>query len=720
MRRNLYTIKCLGKLSLATCFAIPLQSWAENSLDSETGEALETLHIWGTAIQSSSYLNETDFEIKQANHISDLLRSLPGVDVGGAHSLNQRISIRSLDDKDLRITIDGANQNTYMYHHMGNLQIHADILKSVDIEVGTNSVLSGGLGGEVRFETKEAAELLEAGERFGDRLNMGYGDNSGSNTSLSLYSQLTPTLDLLVYHNLVKSDNYDVGGGKILDADGNTVAGTNGRVIGLEGSVEDTLIKLGWDITPNQRLKVGFEHYIDEGDYSYRPDMGLATDIAIANSLGIPLKWPTEFSRDTFTLNYDIDIGDSTTIKSALFTNTSELKRDETGLQQSTNDRIRPSAALVRGEAKNQGFNVLAETILSTHTLTYGLELINYDTDYTARRVSGATRASSESASNRAIFIQDRIALSSLFAFTPGIRYNQYIIDSTVVDEHFSELTSALALEFTPTDNFTTKLSQTQLFQGPEIGEVFTGAGLNDTPNQNIKAETGTNTELSLAFEQSLTGEDRFTTGITLFKTKIKDYIYDYNPIPGSRDTLKDNVGDMDIEGFEFYIGYDFGRASTLLTYSVADSELDAFSQYRNVDLDNDGEIDHDLTNARLDRIQGDTLGFNVDYEAIPNILTLHWDFQVVDDVSAGNDLDFSTLKDRNEKAGFTVHNISARWQTNIENLSLTLGVDNLFDEFYASQSSRTGSSFHPLFRDLYLTDYEPGRNIKVSVAYNF
>ena len=28
----------------------------------------------------------------QADHISDLLRDLPGVDVGGAHSLNQRIT----------------------------------------------------------------------------------------------------------------------------------------------------------------------------------------------------------------------------------------------------------------------------------------------------------------------------------------------------------------------------------------------------------------------------------------------------------------------------------------------------------------------------------------------------------------------------------------------------------------------------------------------------
>ena len=37
-----------------------------------------------------------------------------------------------------------------MYHHMGNLQIHADILKAVEIEVGNNSVATGSLGGAVQ------------------------------------------------------------------------------------------------------------------------------------------------------------------------------------------------------------------------------------------------------------------------------------------------------------------------------------------------------------------------------------------------------------------------------------------------------------------------------------------------------------------------------------------------------------------------------------------
>ena len=195
--------------------AIAVSAAIATAAHADTGKnTIEEVTIWGTQVKASSVnLSEDDIGIRQADHISDLLRTIPGVDVGGAHSLNQRITIRSMDDKDLRITIDGANQNTYMYHHMGNLQIHADILQSVDVEIGTNSVVNGGLGGAVRFETKSARQLLKPDQQFGARLQGSYADNGGDGWSLTGYGLLTDSLDVLLYHNSVDRDNYDVGGG---------------------------------------------------------------------------------------------------------------------------------------------------------------------------------------------------------------------------------------------------------------------------------------------------------------------------------------------------------------------------------------------------------------------------------------------------------------------------------------------------------------------------
>ena len=673
-------------------------------------ENIEHISVWSTQINTSSlYLQEGQIANKQADHVSDLLRAIPGVDVGGAHSLNQRITIRSMDDKDLSITIDGAQQNTYMYHHMGNLQIHADILKSVDIEIGTNSILSSGLGGAVRFETKDAKELLVDDARFGSRIHLGFGDNSANSYSLTGYGLLADNVDFIGYVNRVDNKNYEVGGGEILDATGHVVAGTDGKVRGLEGEVTDALVKFGWDIGNDQRLKFGYESYKDEGQYSYRPDMGLATDLAITNSLGVPLLWPTEFTRDTATLSYDANWGESSRVLISAYSNTSELFRDESGYAQ--NPAFASWAGLVTGEAKNTGVNLIGETSVdgkTEHALTYGFDYIRHDTDYHAEYPQ-STLISSEQVKSFSAYIQDRIQVTEEIAVIGGFRTERYEIDSNVVTDTYNHGRFSFAAEYQPTEDLLFKVSSTQLFKGPEIGEVFIGAGSEDRENQDIDAEHGTNTEYSFAYQPSLSKNASLNFGATVFNTRIKDYIYDYAFVPGGgpRDSWKDNVGNMKITGFEAFAGYTDANLQAKVTYSSAESELDAFADYA------------DLDNARIDREQGDTVSAQLAYQ-IPEVgVSLEWSFMHVSDVDAGINLDGASLN--NAKDSFSVHNILARWDVEyLDGLTLIFGVDNLFDEFYASQSSRTGSSFHPRFGELYLLDYEPGRNVKASLSYRF
>jgi len=694
------------KASVLLATAIATAFNAQAAEQAQASEEIENVEIWGTRVKASSVnMDEEHMAIRQADHISDLLRTIPGVDVGGAHSLNQRIAIRSLDDKDLRITIDGANQNTYMYHHMGNLQIHADILESVDVEIGTNSVINGGLGGAVRFDTKSAKQLLDYGESFGARIQASHADNGGDSWSLTGYGQLQSGVDFLFYHNDVSRDNYEVGGGEILDFNGDKIPDTDGKVRGLKGDITDTLLKLGWDLSDNHRFELGYEAYEDTGNYSYRPDMGLATDLAVSNSIDAPLTWPTEFTRDTLTLNYDGQFGD-TSVKLAIYSNESTLARDETGYLESDavvrGTPVADWAAYITGDADNRGLNLLAETQLDAHTLTYGFEYVDYQTEYRADYLIGDVDQAAEEAQTTSLFLQDRYQLTDTLAIIPGIRYDAYDMDATLVSDKFSDVTGALAAEYAISNDLLVKLSTTQLFKAPEIGEVFVGAGLFDKPNPDIEAETGYNSELSLAYESDALGADSFSFGFTLFQTEIEDYIYDY---AGRK--FKDNVGDMQIDGGEAYLGYERGALQTLLTYSTAESELDAAEEYA------------DLDGARIDREQGDTISLSVDYRLEALDLVLHWDMLNVDDLDSAKDLDGASV-DR-AKDGFTVHNISARWTPQVvDGLSVTLGVDNLTDEFYSSHSSRTGLSNHPLFGELYLLDYEPGRNVKMTLAYQF
>lgn len=709
-KKRLLPLICSAILSpytIAEASTDELQVKGQEAKDTKT----EVIEIWSTQIKTSSlYLQGQDIASKQADHISDLLRTVPGVDVGGAHSLNQRITIRSMDDKDLKISIDGASQNTYMYHHMGNLQIHADILKSVDIEIGTNSVINGGLGGAVRFETKEAKDLLSNDQDFGARLQVGAGNNSGSSVSMTGYGQLTESVDFLAYINRVGRDNFEVGGGEIKDENGQVIAGTDGTVRGIEGDLTDVLFKVGYDIGQSHRVAFSVESYKDEGDYSYRPDMGLATDLAIKNAmfdlwgLDTPLVWPTEFSRDTATLSYIGNLGDTTELRISLFTNESELWRDERAWGESD-----PYSGYVTGTATNDGLNVIAESSLELggveHELTYGLDYLTYTTEYKhdAIYIENGITTSGEELTSTSVFVQDKVQLTDALFVTPGVRFDHADLDSVMVDNTFSEVSFALAGEYYLNEDLVVKLSTTQLFKAPEIAEVFIGAGLNSTENQDIDAETGVNTEFAIAYQTELQSDVALNTGVTFFNTTIDDYIYDY----ATEDWTPDNIGDMEITGAEFYLGVDSGALSANLTYSVAESELDAAAGYEKFE------------GARLDRQQGDTISGNVSYVLSNAGVKLNWEVLNVADVDNALDIDGASLD--KTKEGFTIHNVSAMWQPKFNNaLSVVVGVDNVFDEYYASQSSRTGVSFHPRFGNLSLTDYEPGRNVKATVSYTF
>ena len=58
----------------------------------------EVIKVWATQINNDSSLLSDDIDAKQADHLSDLLRDQPGIDVGGSHSMVQSINIRGLDE----------------------------------------------------------------------------------------------------------------------------------------------------------------------------------------------------------------------------------------------------------------------------------------------------------------------------------------------------------------------------------------------------------------------------------------------------------------------------------------------------------------------------------------------------------------------------------------------------------------------------------------------
>ncbi|MDR5866712.1 TonB-dependent siderophore receptor [Halomonas koreensis] len=660
----------LTPLSLAVAAALastPLLAESEG----EPGE-LETMQVWGARVTSSSeYLGGQDIEIKQADHLSDLLRDIPGVDVGGTHSVTQRINIRGLDETDLDIRLDGASQYASMFHHIGNLTLNPDIIQSVDVQVGNNSVTNSGLGGSVHFETKSGRDMLRPGERFGARLYAGYGSNAYRQGSATLYGQLTDSVDGLLYGYQIDRDNFE-------DGEGN-------ETIGSDGEVGNMLVKLGWEPGDAQRLQLSYDRYQDEGDYSPRPDMGGPANDGLSGDLVLP----TEYTRDTLALNYAYDLGPALELEAGLYRNQIELNRDESQI-----DIRWPANRLSDNTAENinTGANVRAVSRLATgpldHRFTYGLDLNRQE----SRSRYGSDPWLEEEGVTTALYLEDRLQLTDAFAVTPGVRYDHFERDAVTGDDSFSEVSWALAADYALTDNLTLFASARELFKAPALFESFIRYQEQAFLADDIEPETGLNSEIGARYRYDH-GPHRFASNLTLFQTDIDDSIRAvWNA--GQYDIVND--GDVRLKGFEASALYGYEAFSAKLSYSRSDAD--------NRTHDTPAQ-DANGRSADL----GDVITLDLGYALYDLGLEMGWQSRWVLEED-------NVLPDAPVKEGYNVHGLYAQWApVQMDGLVLTLGVDNLFDEQYVSHASRTGTA-----RGFTLDDFEPGRNVKLSAAYRF
>lgn len=178
-------------------------------------------------------------KVRQATKMSDVLRGVPGVNVNGGRSVVERYNIRGVSEEYLTVTVDGARQNGYAFHHSGNYGIDPEILKRVDIDVGSNSVVAGAgsLGGSIKFETVDAADMLEEGQNFGGKVKYGWGSNGNSHQGTAILYGRAGDLDLLSYFNYRHQED-----GK----DGNGLKNAN------KGHLQNYLFKAKYNITPEQ------------------------------------------------------------------------------------------------------------------------------------------------------------------------------------------------------------------------------------------------------------------------------------------------------------------------------------------------------------------------------------------------------------------------------------------------------------------------------------
>ena len=103
--------------------------------------AVEKISVVGAATNLS--ITAEEIEQYQANDLADIFRYSPSISVGGSVGVAQKIYIRGLEDAYLNVTVDGAQQTSTLFHHIGRVTIDPDLLQQIDVQAGAGEATSG-------------------------------------------------------------------------------------------------------------------------------------------------------------------------------------------------------------------------------------------------------------------------------------------------------------------------------------------------------------------------------------------------------------------------------------------------------------------------------------------------------------------------------------------------------------------------------------------------
>lgn len=656
---------------------LPLAAFvAFNVQATESNEQLDTIDVVSDnySPQVSNVAAKGVVKVRQATKMSDVLRGVPGVNVNGGRSVVERYNIRGVSEEYLTVAVDGARQDGYSFHHSGNYGIDPEILKRVDIDVGANSVATGAgsLGGSIKFETVDAADMLEEGQNFGGKVKYGWGSNGNSHQATATLYGRTGGWDLLGYFNY----RHQING-----TDGNGLKNQN------KGHLQNYLLKAKYNISPEQWVKISAERYHNTALSCFRANFGMCLgDVPQPGQPGYTEashgKAYTGMERRTYTLAYGYKPTNNKLV---------DLKANvySTENESSSMGSPKTNVKTVGGMLSNRSLFDLGAT---SHNLLAGVEYykttaLRYGGSDTNRRTRVVTQRPDyeQRAYSTSVYLEDAIALGN-FIVTPGVRFDHFKADYIDFSKTYHRFSKALGLKYFITDDLLVFGNYTELFRGPGFGELALvapgrySAGLEATRGDN--KEAGFNYAKDNLFHK----DDSFSITAKYFHTNY-DNITQSVTNPSGSGSIYANLGKVVLKGVEASAKYRIDNLSASITYARARSKQ---------------KDDHNYT-AFPDA--GDRYTFGLNYYIPSAQVDLGWNTMLVRKVyehKATGD----TLKE-----SYAVSNAYVSWAPQqVKGLELTFGIDNIFNRAYKDQSTQYYSA----------VDYDPGRNYKLSVSYKF
>ncbi|CAN7278997.1 TonB-dependent hemoglobin/transferrin/lactoferrin family receptor [Rhizobium sp. LjRoot30] len=623
-------------------------------LDTITISATKVKQAVIDALAGVSYIGGNELERMQADTPADLFRTTPGV----AASMNgddpaTAINIRGLEQYGrVVVTLDGARQDYWRVGHgSGSFYVEPELLKDVTVIRGpvSNAYGSGGIGGVVSFETKDASDFLRDGETWGLSEKLGY-ESNGDGFTTSTIGAYRFNEDADIIGNIIYRDRqaYEDGNGDTVPWTGETVR--NAYLKSTLRPADGHELKFGF-------IQQRYDDYITGSSGSTSPTLS---------------RYDAETENRTFAANYTWDNSDD------LIDFSANAYHNRTRAEQT---QVWPTSAIGNFryyDVATSGFGAKNSSRFHgmgfDHTLTYGGDYYYLTGD------SNAAHFGSGDQHAYGAFLQWQGDRDNWLQLVAALRYDGYQLDGQTRETPPQDASISgnrwsprVTVGVTPVEGLQFYSTYSEGYRSPGLQDVFRGGGAHgsgDTyrPNLLLQPEVAKSWEagVNIKYDDVFMAGDMLRTKVNVFHTNVEDYIdVDLtNPIRTAA-----NIGDARLKGIEIEGIYDFSWGFVNLTGALIDAEMTS-GVY-------EGQT---LNNTPLNRASA-TVGFR----AFEDTLTYGVQFVHIGDVTRTSHTNPNAAAIVSD--GFNLVNAFADWQIN-RDVKLGVGVENIFNVAYTDPQS--------------------------------
>ncbi|QGA58803.1 TonB-dependent receptor domain-containing protein [Brucella sp. 2280] len=603
-------------------------------------------------------LTYKDIEKLQPANVSELFSRQSSIAVSGGGGPSKRIHVLGMEQSNLAVSVDGVPQTATSWHHTGSNVIDPAFLKRVEVEAGAAAADSGfgAAAGAIRYETVNALDLLEPGKTFGARIIGSYGTNGrGFSGSTAAYG-LKDGFDWLLMLHGTSGHNYKNGDGT--------------EILGTEPAARNILGKAGYEFDGN-RIDIGYERSRDKADRLIKMNMGLPGDT----------EYPLEVARDSVNIKYTrTDATDMWDPEVQFYYNRNDYWRND--YQNRTNGNMILKEDLYGGKLQN------------TFTIDYGKITAGIDFgkhDYNTDNYGHNDRRYRKFNTQQVgAFTQGRFEFDNGFSLSTGARYD-YSRFADWNDEVFSD--SGASVNGTLSYKFNEHI---EVFAGASrtwLGYVLGDYGYVHARNNAFYTDPTFSPGRARNYKAGVNfGGADWSAGITLFDTRIAGLPnYDSQKLDNDPEEYRSR-------GFTLNARYIWNYTTIGATFTKAKVTA--------------GE-DAVLPNSGSFMPIGDMATLFIDQE-IPDYnmkvgATLAWAGRISDEAArAANFYD---------QPAYTVVNAYAEWNPPaVKNMTLRVGVENLFNENYYERTSFAPSKNRGGIDPV----WAPGRTFTFQTAFKF